>query len=330
MNPHSDEMALLRAADPAPVQPDRGRTEVAAAALARILEDPADPSTAALGDARGRHRVRILGWSSRRLMLVLAPVLVAGGAAFAATDPLGWWSTNPTYAKYGASLSKHVRTPSARTLTCTTSAGLRCVPASWQPGSTVPLANGRRSTAQPYEFATAVSPPGHGISRRALVAYVARRRAVGKLSAANTAQFRAAIAAVPNSFFTQFDANLRYSTFGSGGATRHGLEQVPPAGVPAQIVCEPAGSGLTCQNLNGDQHAPIGAGIYGAVPTKRWRYARVPPENWNLPPGVSYTHAEYRLLIDMLRFATVTHSVSSVGTTTVSPRTVSTPAAGNG
>lgn len=323
MNLQSDEILRLRAADPAPALPSRSQTPAATEALARILEQPADAITDAPNGGRGRERRRILGWSSRRLMLVLAPMALAGGAAFAAADPLGWWSANPTYAKYAYDSSRHVRTPAAQTLACSTSTRLHCLPATWIPNSTAPIVNGHRSNEQPYLFANPVTAQGKGISRQRLLAYVARERAAGKLSAARAAQFRADIAAVPDSFFTEFDAALRFSTMGSGGMTRHGLEQVPPAGVPAVIVCEPAGSGLRCQNLNGDEHAPVGAGIYTAMPTRRWHYARVPSENWGLPPGISFTRAEYRVLIDMIRFAT-THGGSSSGVTTARARPVTT------
>ncbi len=120
--------------------------------------------------------------------------------------------------------------------------------------------------------------------------------------------------------FTELEYAERYATFGGGSETRDGLTRVPPVGIPATIVCEPAASGLSCQNLNGNEHAPVGAGIYGAIPTRNWRYERVPPENSNLPPGIRFTRAEYRVLIDMLRLGTVTRSSStSSGTATRAP-----------
>ena len=167
---------------------------------------------------------------------------------------------------------------------------------------------GHPSTAQPYSFAFAIAPPARGITRHRLLASVASRRAAGKMTAAVAARFRADLAAVPDSFFTEVEYAERYGTFGAGGETRDGLTQVPSPGIPATIVCEPAASGLTCQDLNGDEHAPVGAGIYSALPTRSWRYERVPPENLSLPPGVTFTRAEYRVLFDLLRLATVTRS----------------------
>lgn len=308
MSPYTDELARLRAANPMPVEPDRGRTPAAATTLARILRETIDPRSDQGGSA-GRFRRRIVTRSSRRLIVVLAAAAVtAGGGAFAATDPLGWWSANPTVARYGSNPAVHVHTPTAQTIVCTRSgAALRCVPASWVPGSALPLVRGRRSTGQSYMFLDAIRPPAHGISRHALLAYITSRRAAGKMTPADAARFRADLAAVPDSFFHELEYASRYATI-SGGETRDGLTHVPPSGIPSTIVCEPARRGLSCQNLNGDERAPVGAGIYSAIPTRAWRYERVPPENRNLPPGISFTRGEDRVLIDMLRFATHTSS----------------------
>jgi hypothetical protein len=321
MSPYTDELVRLQAANPAPVEPDRSQTPTATATLARILREQIDGTIEARSD--GRSRARRLGrWiavrSSRRLILVLAAALTVGGGAFAATDPLGWWSTNPTYAKYGSNPPVHVRTPTAREITCARSGGvLRCSPASYELPSG--HANGRRSTAQMYTPIDAIRPPVHGVTRATLLTYIARRRAAGTMSAAQAARLRADIAAVPDSFFTEFELASRYGTYGDGGETRNGLTLFPPAGIPSLVVCEPAGRGLSCQDLNGDEHTPIGAGVYAAIPARNWRYKRVPPENWNLPPGFSFTRAEERVLIDMGRFATVTHTSSTATKATLTP-----------
>ena len=42
MNPFTDELTRLRAGNPVPVEPDRGRTPAATMTLARILEKPID------------------------------------------------------------------------------------------------------------------------------------------------------------------------------------------------------------------------------------------------------------------------------------------------
>jgi hypothetical protein len=49
---------------------------------------------------------------------VLAATLIVGGAAFAATDPLGWWSANPGEARYGANPAIRVRTPTIQQINC--------------------------------------------------------------------------------------------------------------------------------------------------------------------------------------------------------------------
>jgi hypothetical protein len=254
-------------------------------------------------------------------MVVLAAVVITGGAAFAATDPLGWWSANPTYAKYGSNSAVRVHTPTAREIACAPSGEvLRCSPARVELPSGVELVNGHRSTAQLYTLIDAIHPPAHSFTRHALLAYIARRRAVGAMSAAQAAHFRADITTVPDSFFAEFELGTRYGTYGVGGEIRNGLTLVPPPGIPSLVVCEPAGRGLSCQNLNGDEHAPVGAGVYGALSARNWHYQRVAPENGGLPPGFSFTRAEYRVLIDMVRFATVTHaSGSAIGKATPVP-----------
>ncbi|MGP0048270.1 MAG: hypothetical protein ACLPZR_05385, partial [Solirubrobacteraceae bacterium] len=282
MNPYTDELARLRAANPERVEPEHGLTPAATATLARILHEPIDEATEARSGGHSRARCpgrRIVSRSSR-LIVVLAATVIAGGAALAATDPLGWWSANPTYARYGSNPAVRVHTPTARLIACARSGEvLRCLPATYEPVSGVELVNGHRSTAQLYTFIDAIRPPAHGFTRRAVLADIARRRAGGAMSAAQAARFRADLAAVPDSFFTEFELATRYGTYGVGGETRDGLTLVPPAGIPSLVVCEPADRGLSCQNLNGDGNAPVGAGVYGAMTARSWRYQRVPPEN---------------------------------------------------
>ena len=324
MNPYADELTRLRAANPERVEADRDLTPAATVTLARILQDPINETSAprAGGHTRARHPGRrTVVRSSRRFIVVLAAVVLAAGAAFAATDPLGWWGANPTYAKYGSDPAVRVHTPTQREIACSHNGGvLRCSPARVELPSRVELVNGHRSTAQVYTLIDAIRPPAHGVTRHTLLAYIARRRAVGGMSAAQAAHFRADIAAVPDPFFTELELASRYGTYGAGGETRNGLTLVPPPGIPSLVVCEPAGRGLSCQNLNGDEHAPVGAGVYAALTARDWRYRRVAPENGGLPPGFAFTPAEYRVLIDMLRFATATHtSGTAIGKATPAP-----------
>ncbi len=72
---------------------------------------------------------------------------------------------------------------------------------------------------------------------------------------------------------------------------------MPPPGTPAFLACERVRTGLSCQNLNGDEHVPVSAGIYGAIPASDWRLVRLGPNRYGqLPPGISFTRAEIRLL----------------------------------
>lgn len=289
----TDGLARLRAANPQPIEPDRGRGAAAQAALAQILEESAKATGG--GDRRRRRGV---GGASRRLVVVFALLLVGGGAAVAATDPLGWWSPNPGQAMYGSNPAVRVRTPSAQQIGCTRWAGaVRC---------------STRRSGQLYARIDAIHPPVSGFTRVALLRYIAGRRVAGTMTAAQAARFRADLAAVPNSFFTKYQLGSRYGTYGGGGETGNGRTLVPPPGVPEFLVCETTGAGLSCQDLNGDASAPIGAGVYQAIPARDWHLAPPQPANYGRrPPGISFTSAEYRVLVDMVRFATVSTTSGS-------------------
>jgi hypothetical protein len=82
---------------------------------------------------------------------------------------------------------------------------------------------------------------------------------------------------------------------------------VPPAGVPEFLVCEDA-TALSCQDLNGDHAAQVGAGVYMADPAADWHPALPRRPDSTPPRGITFTAAEQRLLIDMLKSATVTTS----------------------
>jgi hypothetical protein len=61
MSAYTDELARLRAANPAPVEPDRGRTPAAMATLARILQDPIDEAIQPRSGGRSRGRGGVRG-----------------------------------------------------------------------------------------------------------------------------------------------------------------------------------------------------------------------------------------------------------------------------
>jgi hypothetical protein len=313
-----DELQLLRGANPVATEPDRARTEAARAALVTILEQPlagrTDRRRGGLGDGGGRTSWGRASRSSRRLGVLAVALVLAGGTAIAATDPLGWWSSNPTSARYRSNPALHVSTPAARILACSNLAhGLHCAAAIFKPGSPKLLVQGRSTALQGYAFVGVMQSPAHGFTRARMLAVIRRERAAGTLSVRMARRFRSDLAAVPDSFFSEFEAASRYGTYSSGGPTRHGLTLVPPAGTPILVVCESPGGRLSCQDLNGDTQVPVGAGIYAATATRDWRYRRVDSEVGGLPPGISFTPAEYRLLFDLLMTGKVEHSTSTIG-----------------
>lgn len=297
-----DPLARLRAANPAPVKPDQGRDPVAQAALKRIIADP----HAAAPPSRRHGRSR----TPRRLALVLAVMVLGSGGALAATDPMGWWSANPTDAKYGANPAQHVPTPAAQEIRCRPAGGVRFRCAAERQVCGPTATGGFRcvltGTGMAYTKLAAIPRPvGSLFSRRFLLAYITAALSKGTMSATEAAKFRGDLAHAPDSFFTEYRLASRFGTFGAESSNSRGQSAVPPPGEPNILVCENAGRALSCQNLNGDLHAPIGAGIYGAQVTPAWRVAPARRQDTGLPPGIHFTRAEYQVLIDMVRYATV-------------------------
>lgn len=283
--PTPDTLSRLRAANPARVDSDLGRGGTAQATLERILSEP--PQSPEPTARRVRLRLPRGG-----LGVTLAVLCLGGGAALAATNPFGWWSSNPSAARYAVDTHLRVRTPTEQQVSCRAAgSGLVCSPG---------------GSGQQYRFVDRVQLPGRlsMITRAGFVSAIAHSQATHRLTSVQAARLSSDLAAVPDSFFAEFRVALRYATV-SGGNGR-----VPPRGVPAFLVCQDSGSTLSCQNLNGDSHAPIGAGIYGAVPASDWRPAPRTSPSYALPPGISFTAAEYRLLIDLGRFGTYGSSSS--------------------
>ena len=205
-----DMLARLRAADPSTFEPDRGRSEPARAALQRILEDQATISDTE-SDTRGARRHR---WRSRRGLVIVLATLLIGGAAFAATDPLGWWSANQGEARYGANPALHVRTPTIQQISCQAqSAGsFRCTAA---------------RSGQRYSLIDAIRPPVT-LTRAKFTASIAHALAAGKISSAQ-ARFRADLAAVSDSFFRKYQfASGSVPPAAAGSRERRTV--VPPPG----------------------------------------------------------------------------------------------------
>jgi hypothetical protein len=283
-----DTLRRLRAANPVPVQVDRGHTPRARETLDRIVAEPS--STEQRPPKRIRPRL-----SRGGLGVVVAVALVGGGAAVAATNPFGWWSANPDTAKYAVNPTTHVPTPSAAAIRCRTTA------------NSAPACSSAGSGQLYTRIDTIKAPPANALSRANFLKQIALAEAAHRLSAAKADQFRHDLAQVPDSFFDKLRVALRYGTY-SGGASNG---RVPPQGVPEFLVCGQNGSALTCRDLNGDQGAPIGAGVYMAQPGRDWRPA--PPQRTDavLPGGLRFTPAEYRVLEDVVAGVTTTSSSAS-------------------
>jgi hypothetical protein len=306
---HLDAITRLRAVNPAAVDSGLGREPVAQAALQRILDAP--PATASPAVRRPLR--------ARGLVLVLAMFVLGVGGALAATDPLGWWSSNPNEAHYRVNPEARVPTPVAKQIRCTAGGGgrLRCAPQQercYQVGQRAPYCK-LSGTGLPYQKIDAVrAPPSNSVfSRAGFTNAIAKALAARKMTAAQAARFRDDLARVPDGFFSELRLAGQYGTYSSAAETKNGRTRVPPAGQPSTLVCTDAGHGLSCQNLNGATDAPVGAGVYSAVPGPGWRTVRTPTYAGGLPPGVHFTHAEQQVLIDLLRLSTTTNASSSHG-----------------
>jgi hypothetical protein len=304
---HPDAITRLRAVNPAAVDPDLGRDPVAQASLQRILDSPqtAPPARRPL--------------TSCGLVLVLAVLVLGAGGALAATDPMGWWSSNSSEAHYRVNPEARVPTPVAQQIRCTAGGGgrLRCTPQQercYQVGQRAPYCK-LSGTGLPYVKIDAISaPPSNSVfSRAGFTQAITKALAARTMTAAQAARFRADLARVPDAFFTELRLAGQYGSYGSGSETQNGRTRVPPAGQPATLVCTDAGRGLSCHDLNGDADAPVGAGVYSAVPGPGWRTVRTPRYIGGLPPGIRFTHAEERVLVDLLRLGTTTTRSGSRG-----------------
>lgn len=287
----STTISRLQAANPSPVQADRGQSAPAREALERILIEP----QGAPRRLRRRLRTRL---PRGGVAVAIALSLAGGGAAFAATNPFGWWSSNLDQAKFAINPSAHAQAPKAFSIGCRGAGDGRSV---CQPARLDSL--GRpHARGQLYTQIDTIQQP----NRASLFTRANFLRAAQKLSPARAAKVRRDLSRVPDIFFTELRLASRYQTYGVGGSGR-----VPPAGVPEFLVCEQAGGNISCQNLNGDERAPVGAAVYAAQPAADWRPAPAQRPDYGSPPGIHFTRAEDQVLIDFLRYGTTTSSGST-------------------
>lgn len=326
---------LERVARANPVRPDDelGQRAAAQATLARIMADdrPASDARPAaderlspdglsasddVSDARGASDARAAargrrwraGWHGRRLAIVLAAaLLLAVGAAVAATDPFGLFrSPNPGSAIFGIDPSRHVVPPTEFHIACP------------HPGSGT-FACGSRLTGQRYMLLNHVESNGPPITRAAMQAALRKGRRQGRLSAPAVRRLTEDLAGVSDHFLSRLNVMFRFGTY-STNLTPEGTRRLaPPPGVPSLLICEPAGAVLRCGDMNGDGAAAIGSGIYQALPAPDWRPAppQQPDPGWQLEVAIlghPPTAAEQRLLIDLLSYGTTSSSSSSAPT----------------
>jgi len=233
-------LARLARSNPVELDDDLGRQPAAQAVLSEIL--------ATKRAVPGRTR---RAWSARAVTIAFASLLVGAGAAVAATDPFGLWrSSSPGTARYSVDPARHVATSTPSLIRCAAagSAGSRC---------------GAQVSGQAYELIDRIQAPT-ALTRGAMTAALLQRVRGGQISTATQTGFRADLAAVSDAFFARLNEAMRFGTVGGGGTS------VPPRGVPLWLVCEPAAATIACRDLNGDERAAVGSGVYMALPARDW------------------------------------------------------------
>jgi hypothetical protein len=301
--PSPPTLDRLARANPVIVDEERGHSPVAQTALARILASERD----------GRRR-RPFGRRRGIPIVAIAALLVIGGGAVAATDPLGLFrSPNPGTAIYGVDPSRHVRPPTETSIACPAHPGpvLRC---------------GAGLGGQRYMLIDHVeSNGGSRLTRANMLRALEQERRSGLFPARTVRRVEADLAAVSDGFLAHLREMLRFGTLSTSLTSASGRPVAPPPGVPALIVCEPDGSTLGCRDLNGDDHAAIGSGIYQALPSAGWLPAppHQPDPGWELEVAIlgrPPTPAELRFMTDLLRVTTTSSGATPSRPQRVAPR----------
>jgi hypothetical protein len=236
-------------------------------------------------------------------IVLVAALLLAVGGAVAATDPFGLFrDPNPGSALFGIDPSRHVKPPTEQSIACPHTAG--------QTFTCGPGLSGQR-----YSLTDHVWSPGRPLTRSYMLAALRKEVRQGQLSARGEKRLDADIAAVSDEFLARFNEMMRYGTYSTSLVTTGAGARVPPAGVPSLLVCESAGTALRCRDMNGDDAAVVGSGIYVATPARDWRPAppQQPSSGWDLEVAIlghPPTAAELRFETDLLRYGTSSSSAS--------------------
>jgi hypothetical protein len=286
-----ESLERLARANPARPDDELGRSRAAQGTLARILA--AEPPAKRRRSRRHGHRLAIV---------LVAALLLAVGGAVAATDPFGLFrSPNPGSAFFGIDSSRHVKPPTDQLIACPHATGQA-------------FTCGTGLSGQRYSLTGHVWSPGPPLTRSSMLAALRKEVRQGQISAQGAKRIQDDTAAVSDQFLARFNEMMHYGTYSTSLTPTGSRARVPPAGVPSLLVCESAGSALRCRDMNGDDSAAIGSGIYVAAPAPDWRPA--PPQkpdssgDLDLALGHPPTAAELRFMVDLVRYGTTSGGAS--------------------
>jgi hypothetical protein len=276
-------LARLARANPVTVDDEHRRTTVPRRTLTAILAT--DNSLLNGSPARRGRQFMILG------PLI---ALLAVGAAFAASDPFGFWRSNRLgTASFVIDAARKVQPPTLRDVDCPLTST-----------RTFPCAAGLHGRA--YELIDHVPAPGpHRLDRARIRDGVATALANGRISPRTAGRITGDLMAVGDRFLKHLDELAQFATFSTSPSPTASSELAPPPGVPALIVCESIERNtLSCAALNGDNHVAVGSGVYEAVPSADWKLAasgHLPRSSQLLAAvfGRPLSQAEGRLLRDL-------------------------------
>ena len=291
MSKHTTTMSRLASANPVRADDELGRSPDAQATLRQILAEDRAPDRPAPAARRGVS-------GSRRLVAVLAVLVLGAGTAVAATNPFGWWSRNPQTARYQTDLNRRVTPPTAKAVNCRPLTGglFRC---------------GSQLSGRPYRLIDHVQGVhSNPFSRSAITASVNQALQAGRITPAIANRIREDLTHVSDQYLTTLYTPHGYGSYGLGQPDT-GRGQVPPAGVPSFLACQMSAGKIICRNLNGDQAALAGSGIYEASPTADWRPAPAARTQPSTPARATPTPAQMQLLSDILHYLTTSTSSSS-------------------